>query len=317
MEFTSKLKERFCKDYNIPIKLFEEPYFTERIELLDPLYSTKKYLNIFENSVINNIKFNNEQDYFTEYNLVKDQAIEYIKSTEEFNQFNQMDMNNIQVDKLFINLPKKDIFKPNNANRKFISIDMIQANFHALRYYSSHIFKDADTWEEFLSTFTDVEHIICSKYIRQVILGNCNPRRHITYEKYLMSQFLKDVIDDYSGLHSLFDHITFFSNDEIIFDITDIENNVIKYLLGYLYFKIDIRSTKGIPLKLKMFTLHKLEDDLGYYEEIEHVDGSNSIELKCVNSYTLPFILRKLNDEKIQENDKVFIFEGHLAKFIN
>ena len=35
MEITKNLKERFCKDCNIPIKIFDEPYFTERLELYD------------------------------------------------------------------------------------------------------------------------------------------------------------------------------------------------------------------------------------------------------------------------------------------
>ncbi|MDE7367891.1 MAG: hypothetical protein K2N24_11100 [Lachnospiraceae bacterium] len=31
MNMTTKLKERFCKDCNIPLRLFQEPYFTERL----------------------------------------------------------------------------------------------------------------------------------------------------------------------------------------------------------------------------------------------------------------------------------------------
>ena len=32
---SAKAKERFCKDCNIPIKIFNEPYFTDRLILYD------------------------------------------------------------------------------------------------------------------------------------------------------------------------------------------------------------------------------------------------------------------------------------------
>ena len=62
---------------------------------------------------------------------------------------------------------------------------MNKANFSALHNYNSNIFNNKNTWEEYVSNFTNNEHIINSKYIRQVVLGNCNPKRCITYEKYL------------------------------------------------------------------------------------------------------------------------------------
>ena len=39
-------------------------------------------------------------------------------------------------------------------------------------------------------------------------------------------------------------------------------------------------------------------------------------EFKCLNNYTLPFVLRKFNREEITENDKVFYHEGLLSKFM-
>ena len=39
MEVSEKLKERFCKDCNIPLRLYKEPYFTERLQLYDSYYN--------------------------------------------------------------------------------------------------------------------------------------------------------------------------------------------------------------------------------------------------------------------------------------
>ena len=40
MEISNRAKERFCKDCNIPIRLFQEPYFLDRINLFDDLWNS-------------------------------------------------------------------------------------------------------------------------------------------------------------------------------------------------------------------------------------------------------------------------------------
>lgn len=40
MEVSTKLKERFCKDCNIPLRLYQEPYFMDRLKLYDKFYGT-------------------------------------------------------------------------------------------------------------------------------------------------------------------------------------------------------------------------------------------------------------------------------------
>ena len=90
MELTEKLKERFCKDNNLNIKIFEEPYFTERIKLYDNKFNTIEKLNLFKQEIE---EFDNEQEYFTYYNNVKDQVINFIKSTPEYQNFITEDFN--------------------------------------------------------------------------------------------------------------------------------------------------------------------------------------------------------------------------------
>lgn len=171
MEISEKLKERFCKDYNIPLKLFKEPYFTDRLQLYDNHYNTLDKWNTFTRELE---KYKCEQDYFEEYNRVKDAAINDIKDSDGYKRFNEENMNKYTVK--YKDLPGKDIYKPSNVGKLFISIDMRKANFSALKFYDKSIFSNADTWEEFVGRYTENKHIVNSKYIRQVILGNCNPK---------------------------------------------------------------------------------------------------------------------------------------------
>lgn len=304
MEVSLKAKERFCKDCNIPIRLFQEPYFTDRLKLYDRFYGTLEKWDVFLGELE---KYNCEQDYFEEYNRVKDAAIEDIKNTEAYREFNTEDMNTYSVSHK--DLPNKDIFKLSNDGKCFISIDMKKANFSSLYHYNSDIFGGVSSWEEFISRFTDNQHIINSKYIRQAILGNCNPKRHITYEKYIMDGVLTYLTEKYI----LMDRVVFFSNDEIIIDISDMsksEQNSIAVQIE------DGMKDTPVPLKTEVFVLHKIVGTDGYYKEVLKENGRTEIDFKCLDNYTLPFVLRKFLGEDITESDKVFYHEGLLAKFI-
>ena len=303
MEISARAKERFCKDCNIPIRLFQEPYFTDRLTLFNKFYETLEKWNLFLEELQ---KYNCEQDYFEEYNRVKDAAILNIKNSEAYQRFNSDDMNKYRV--THENLPNKDIFKPTNDGKAFISIDMKKANFSSLHHYSADMF-GVNTWEEFISKFTDNQHIINSKYIRQVILGNCNPKRHITYEKYLMDILLTDLLEKYIPI----ERVVFFSNDEIVIDVSDM-NKSRQVLLA---FNIEQHLKDASPkFKVELFTLYKIHGTDGYYKEIINENGEKDIEFKCLDNYMMPFVIRHFLGEEVTDSDKAFYHEGLLAQFI-
>lgn len=304
MEISEKLKERFCKDCNIPLRLFKEPYFTDRLQLYDSYYNTLDKWNIFVRELE---KYKCEQDYLEEYNRVKNVAINDIKISDGYKRFNEEDMNKYTVK--YKDLPSKDIYKPSNVGKLFISIDMRKANFSALKFYNRSIFDNANTWEEFIERYTENKHIVNSKYIRQVILGNCNPKRQVTYEKYLMGLVLEVLIDELGYSAS---DIAFFSNDEIVIDMGKYEDCIRKREL----IEWQIKGYFNIPFRIELFYLRKITGTNGYYKEIVKNIIEREYEFKCLNNYVLPFVLRKFNGEEIAENDKVFYHEGLLSKFI-
>lgn len=305
MEVSNKAKERFCKDCNIPIKIYQEPYFEDRLELYDRFYGTLDKWRIFTRELK---KYKSEQDYFEEYNRIKDAAINSIKNTEAYQRFNAEDMGKFSLNHK--NLPENDIYKPTNDGRMFISVDMKKANFSSLQFYDANIFSGANTWEEFIGKFTQNEHIVNSKYIRQVILGNCNPKRHITFEKYIMNLVI-------SGLRNVMDEhycrIVSFSNDEIVYEMTMVEK-----LYVFESFKSLISAFLNlcpIPFNLELFSLHKIEGTDGYCKKIYKDNGEYDIKLKCLNDHMAPFVMRYLLGEKIIDSDRVFYYKGTLAKF--
>lgn len=190
---------------------------------------------------------------------------------------------------------------------------MKKANFSALREYRDDIFGGSDTWENFISRFTDNKHIINSKYIRQVIMGNLNPKRQTAYEKVLMDKLLTDI------LHAKIidkENVAAFLADEIIFDITDLENR--REVIADIY-KI---SGQAPYMNTEVFSLHKI---YGYgvdgyiknvYSNVYLMDNAaRSIKVKCVDKDMMTFVARYLLKEPVTDSDRTFYCNGLLAKF--
>lgn len=310
-EITQKLRKRFCKDTGVPINIYEEPYFTSRLELFNPLYDT---LGKWENYVKTLKMFENEQEYFEYYNKVKDELINKIKSKEGYKHFCEEDIDKFSIKHSGL-LSKKDIYHQENDGKTFISIDMIQANFNALLYYDPNIFV-YNTWKDFVYyTATDIPHIIRSKYIRQVVLGNCNCKRQVNLEKYIMDYILGLAAYHVFGL----DEVVFFSNDEIIIKVDNKKDIEEKYSKVY-----DFTKMLSIPLRTEIFTLHKINGTNGYVKECHitndnewGIEERNTMSIKCVDAQMYPFVVRKLLDQKIQEEDRIFYKDGLLCKYVD
>ena len=60
MEISEKLRERFCKDCGLPIKIFKEPYFSDRLKLFDGHFNSVYKWTIFKKELD---KYKNEQLY--------------------------------------------------------------------------------------------------------------------------------------------------------------------------------------------------------------------------------------------------------------
>ena len=299
MQITLNLKKRFCKDMSVPIGIYEEPYFTSRLKLYDPFFNTiDKYENFLE--LLNEL--GSEKEYFKVYNKLKDDAINYLGSKKAMKKFKQEeDMNKYVIKNK--GYPKKDIYKETFDGKIFVSIDMKKANFTAIKHYDSSIVGGKKTYEDFIRMFTKYEYFINSKYIRQVIFGNHNPRRQTTYERYLMDKVLTELLTFVPK-----ENIAFFSNDEIIIDLSGI-----KVENKHLSNVIKAKAKEGIDLRVEVFELRKIPDTKGYVKKFLNKEG---VEFKCLNALVMPFVLRAYLGESIREEDKVFIHEGRLAKLI-
>ena len=301
LQFTG-LKKRFCKDCNLPINLFDEPYFTQRLKALDVQFDCVKKFDTFCADLE---KYDTEQEYFEYYNTVKDGVINMIKDNTEYMNFLNDDFADVRVVTKNITLGNKNLYIEGNQDKTFISIDMKKANFSALRHYSPAIFKNVETWEQYIGFFTPSEHIRNSKYIRQVILGACNPKRQITYERYLMTMLYLHIKNELDG------KVSFYSlgNDEIIISVTgtSVSAKEIKATIATCPQKI------GELVRFEMFDLQKV-GDYGWMKVI--YDEPERVEFKTINADIYHQIVKHYWNMPITEDDLVFRYNGVLARFL-
>lgn len=301
---TNKLKERFCKDMNIPIRVFEEPYFESRLKLYDKQYETVSKYEMFKALVE---KFGNEENYLEVYNKLKDSIINFLEETEGMKRFKEVDMNQFKV--VNEGFPKNDIYKQTFDGRVFISIDMRKANFTALKHFDKGIVGNCDTYEDFMGMFTDEEYFKQSKYIRQVVFGNQNPKRQTTYEKFLMDSVLTELLKFTKDKKD----IVFFSNDEIVVDVTDKTEPEREMYSERVQEVLDKQAKQGVYLRQEVFVLRHIPNTDGYVRKFMNKEG---YDFKCVGGLLMPFVLRAYSGDEVQEEDKVFLYEGKLAKLL-
>ena len=111
------------------------------------------------------------------------------------------------------------------------------------------------------------------------------------------------------------ERLVFFSNDEIVYDMTTASNlhtlNLVKECI-----KERLNSKSKIPFRVELFSLYKISGTDGYYKKIYQDDREYNIEFKCLDNYMMPFVLRYFLGQEVNESDRVFYHEGLLSKFI-
>ena len=195
-----KFRQRFVKDYNLPINVFDDNLFEYYIQLYD-FFPYLRYKETIE-------KIENEYDGCVEKWLeycasVRDNAINGVMETEEYKNFNSMDLRQYNFTPI---CGEHSCYTEETNGKRFLSIDLKKANFQALKY--AGVISDA-TYEQFIDRFGGDDYIANSKYLRQVIFGKMNPSRQIKIEKYLMFKVyeaIKDITEEY-GLTIFFFYI--------------------------------------------------------------------------------------------------------------
>lgn len=303
-----ELAKRFVSDLKLPIQIINEELFNYSLITVGGITAWTALKLLIKN------EYGNDNEKFLEaYYNVRDKIITTVLESEAFQKFNTMPMDEFSIKKKD-NVSSKNIYNQENVGKTFVSIDLKKANFQVLHKVNKDIVLGADSYEEFVAKFTDLDYIINSKYTRQVIFGKLNPSRHITVEKYYtycIYELLKE-----SGLTEGWKAVSA-SNDEIVYEVNfGIYDHTFTFETEAKIKKL-IKEELGLIVHTDIFVLKGYElcyEDSGspkftFYSKV--YDDSNTM-YKLV-SVPLPYylIVAKLyEDIPLNENDYHFSYEG-------
>ena len=303
MEITPALRKRFADDTSIPIKVYVDPVFVDRLDLFDPFFDSNAKWNQFVGMLS---QFKTEDEYVTYFHLLKEGIIHEINGHPDYYEFTEHF--HLESAPQNTGFPRKDIYHADNIGQEFLSIDMRRANFNSLRHYSPDIFKGAATWEEYIGKYTSFPHLIKSKRLRETILGCCRcSDKQITYEKWLTDKFLTDlltVIDPRS--------VCYFSHDEIVLRLTDTDIGSKLNEIG------GIIDAAPVPFKAERFKLYGIGFD-GKHPEAFMRDkyAVGEFDFKKVDNIEMPYVIRELRGQNATRDDGLFMHEKGAAYLIN
>lgn len=304
---SNKILKRFIKDYKLPISILEEPYFSYFLNLYNSTHNTLEKYKLLVDTVS---KFNSEEEFLQHYTEIKEKIFDAVKSTKAYKEFNNANSDKYKIKS---KISKNNIFNMGNVNKYFISIDLTKANFQAFKYFNKEIVLNCDTYDEFIGKFTDLEYIKNSKYIRQVIFGNMNPKKQIKIEKHMTKQILDLLLNNFELLKK--ENIKMFMPDEIIFELPYKIAQSIPQLV-YLHGNINhiVEKELGFDINIEIYKLRNIGNSEKYF--VKEFLSKSGEELMCIPKLFYPQIYKKYYNLKLEDYDLLFFHENQIAKFL-
>jgi hypothetical protein len=274
-----KNQKDFVKLFNLNIPNYQHlEYYLEQLSKTGKFKDIKLFLQLFE-EVDSNI------DNFYEYKLEKsNQIIDFIKLSNTYTE--------LTLDKNIINLPTHKSIHYQEGSI-YLSVDLKSGNWQSLKLYDQQN-ELGDSYEEFLSRFELPKVFIHSKYLRQFIFGNVNPKRQQIVQRSIIQNIIRQFDAEFE--------IEGVKNDEVIFILKDFKDS-----------KKVINNIDNEKYHYKIFTCQRVED----FRIDTHYDENGNFltkEMVGVNAHKFYWKLKQyITGEKIDIRDLYFRSEGELA----
>lgn len=311
------LRKRFVSDMNLPIQVIQSPYFEERLELLENEFESKtKYDNLLK---IIDEKFQGNINKFLEhYSETRNLIITSLTHNDAWFNFIRSAIGDVSFEQNEI-IGERNLYTQEQDGCLFISFDMRKANYQALKYVSPELVLNTDTYEDLIGKFTDLDYIKESKYTRQVIFGQMNPKRTMKVEKKITTSFAHALINgEYGDLIDMSKFNVFSVNsDEVIFKFNGAiqELDSLPNLNDFVYEGVTFRFNK-FQLRHRQFKLATSDSKLNIFEKVDFIDGHRT-HLHCVPATYYPQVYKLLGGMEIKPSDLVFYYEHELCQFMN
>ena len=308
MTSKERINQRFAKDFNLPINIFNEDMF-EYYQTLYDFWPQEEWVAL--NTEIAKDYGGNMDVWLQHYAEVRDTIIRTLEESEAYQTFNTSDMSKYAIDPKLRNLPDRNIYNQELVGHVFISFDLKKANFQALKY--AGVITD-DTYEDMIDRFDHSFYFKKSKYTRQVIFGKLNPKRTITVEHYMMSQILGLEFEEMKARNA---RPIAFKSDEIVWELdSPIHTDILKK------YEQRVKDELHFEIRAECFTIDKLPIVNVHGNEVtaylrEDMNDENKVVLKSVSAIYFPQVYKMWKGIPLCDKDLMFFFEDQPAHFDN
>lgn len=321
MNISNNMKRRFVKDMDIPINVFDDQYFSYFIDLFDSFYNSKFKYELLKSALD---ILGTEENFFSESDRIIKSIVSDISSNIVYKKFNS-EKNLIDL----IAVPHGNLYTAINDGQSFISIDLREANFQCLYRFDDSMFNGATSYQEYIRKFTKIPYFIQSKHLRQIIFGNLNPKRQQVFQRIMLEDVVKVLIDK---LGIKFTDLFFMSHDELIirynkgtnYCINEGTDLIERITMGLLKCGSDCK--KPVNVKIELFNIHKaIPNDMfikhtiicDQKKMVLSYEDPKRISLRLVPAYFVSQLIRYIEGSQVTENDLLFYYEKMLCKFLN
>jgi hypothetical protein len=271
------------------------------LDMLDGFYDVGHYTDYIDD--LNTIGFSQLKH---ELSFISKQIEDKIK-TDEF-------ILNFKKSLPKINLPdyygKSYIYRKENANKQFVSVDIRNANWTNIKKISKSF---TGSWVDFVKSFnTQSKFILKSKYYRELTFGKAGICKLNRYIYNMLSDFEK-IIEPTDFIKNNYIKRLEVTTDEIIYEIIDPEK------FNYDQF-VEIAKTidhNFETYRIDMFTLKHYSPFDFFCKEIAKSTNENTIkkQLKCVNKELVMQVIAHIKGKPVSKFDLQFLHNNVLATY--
>lgn len=275
-------KKGFCKLFDLNVPSFSDfDYYIDQLSKVPKWNNLKELIKLYEEA-------EEEIGDLYEYRMKKtEEIISFLKSTRAYEE--------LLYDNLIPDLPIMNNFQYEEG-KKYISIDLRQANWNSVKKYDPDFLNElGDTYEDFLDKFDVPEVFKYSKKLRQFIFGNVNPKRQIKAQRFMIQSVIDEIGDSLRLECVRHDEIIYsFDNLEDVISIYDTYNGSDKY-------------------NVKLYDIDRVEN---FKIETQYkIDGSilNQSMIGCNGNLFFINLKKYITKEELDIRDLYFRSDGKLA----
>ena len=301
--FENSARKRFINDYKLPIQLFQGSYFDYFTNLYDGLFDISTYLRLYNNAIEETGSY---QGFLEAYKDARNIIIQDLNDAADAYGFNNMSM--LRWDVKNRNISKSSVFTLGNDGQIFTSIDISQANYQVMRNLDKSLVLHSNIYENMYDSLglspALKDYILNSKYFRQVIFGNINPKRQVAMQRFYTDKILDYIFD--LGLEQ--SAIETFSDDEIVVSgelKSDLRERV----------QVECRDKLDLDVHIEVYSLDVFKTKFAD-AYIQRFLESDKIRIRKVPIVYFAAVYKTFMGESVGDYDLRFLYENRVAQFL-